>query len=146
MTPPFATSRRGFLTAVGITTAGVASLRLLGSGAVTAGAAPAATTTVDGFTARHHRTYRLATFRRRKTFTSGKRTFVVERRKPITGVTGERMFERNAFEVIFRQTAGPAAPNGTLTLTPEKGEPFLLHLTDQGSGRYSAVINRYQES
>ena len=33
----------------------------------------------------------------------------------------------------------------TLTLTPEKGQPFDLHLTDQGSGTYSAVINRYKE-
>ena len=140
------TSRRGFLAGMGMGAVGIAAAGLVSPATAGATTVPrSGSTTIDGFKARNHPTYRARTFRRGKTFTSGNRSFTVKRRKAIPGVTGERQFDRNAFEVIFDQTKGPETSNGTLTLTPEKGQPFDLHLTDQGSGTYSAVINRYKE-
>lgn len=51
-------------------------------------------------------------------------------------------FDRNGFEVLFRQTKGSPLGHGTVTITNEDGTSMPLHLAQTGPRTYSAVINR----
>jgi hypothetical protein len=124
--------RRGFLATIGMTTVG----------AIAVISSPGAQALVGSTASRNHPLYRVGMFRRRTTWTTSGAMLEVLRRKAIRAHDGGMIFDRNAFEVVFRQARGKEIGSGTVTMTNKAGTEIELFLSQIAPRRYSAIINR----
>ncbi len=133
--------RRRFLAGVGATVAGITAIALTGasaSAAETMSRSPGARARLKS----DHPLYRRGIFRRGRTWTTPDARLLVTARRPIRSTTGGMRFDRNGFEVVFRQTKGSPLGRGAVTITNEDGTSMPLYLAQTGPRTYSAIINR----
>ncbi len=133
--------RRGFLAGVGATVAGITAIALSGASA-SASETMSRNTRARARLKGDHPLYRRGIFRRGRTWTTPDARLLVTGRRPIRSTTGDMRFDRNSFEVVFRQTQGSPLGHGNVTITNENGTSMPLLLAQIGPRTYSAIINR----
>jgi hypothetical protein len=138
---PLAVGRRGFLAGVGAAVAGITAIALTETSAWASEPIPGSRGGRAKLTGGHP-LYRRGIFRRGRTWTTPTARLLVTGRRPIRSTTGGMRFDRNGFEVVFRQTKGRPLGHGTVTITNEDDTSMPLYLAQVGPQTYSAIINR----